>query len=206
MAFVSALLSLLLNPLYLLAFALALPLLYYLIRVVFVNGTKCPSKARIDGKTVLITGGNTGIGKLTALELASRGGRVIIAARDATKGASAVAEIRKASGNEQVFFRKLDLASKQSIHTFAEAFLSEEDRLDILILNAGVMFTPYSVTEDGFEFQFGVNHLGHFLLTHLLLERLKECAPSRVVVVSSLAHMVGSLDFGDMMWKKRWVG
>ena len=183
-------------------FLVFLGLLYYLIRVCLVNGVKCPSKVRIDGKTVIITGGNTGIGKLTALQLAKRGGRVIIACRDARKGDSAVLEIKKVSGSDTVFFKKLDLASTASIRKFAANILKTEEQIDILLLNAGVMFTPYGLTEDGFELQFGVNHLGHFLLTHLLLDRIKESAPSRVVVVSSLGHMVGNLDFEDMMWKK----
>ena len=178
-------------------------LLYYLTRVLFINGRACPSKARIDGKTVVITGGNTGIGKLTAQELAARGGRVIIACRDVEKASAAVSEIKAATGNAEVFYRKLDLASTRSIRAFAADLLAEERRLDVLLLNAGVMCTPYLETEDGFEFQFGVNHLGHFLLTRLLLARLKESAPSRVVVVSSLAHQMGRLDFEDMMWSKR---
>lgn len=194
-----------LNPLYFLLLLAALLLLYYLIRVALINGTECPSNARIDGKTVLITGGNTGIGKVTAEELASRGGRVIIACRDSKRAAAAVAEIKTKTGNNEVFYKKLDLASTDSIRKFAGEILEQEQRLDVLILNAGVMFTPPMKTEDGFEFQFGVNHLGHFLLTHLLLERLRESAPSRVVVVASIAHGAGSLDFQDMMWTKRWV-
>lgn len=178
--------------------------LYYLMRHFFIDGVTCPSKAKIDGKTVVITGGNTGIGKETALELACRGGRVIIACRDTRKGNAAVQEIREASGNEQVFCKKLDLASNQSIRNFTQDILQEESCLDILILNAGVMWTPFSHTEEGYEMQFGVNHLGHFLLTHLLLDRMKENAsPSRIVVVSSLAHQIGYLDFEDMMWEKR---
>lgn len=192
-----------LSPAYLLLSVPISLLIYYLIRVFLINGTTCPSKVRIDGQTVVITGGNTGIGKETALELAARGGRVIIACRDTVKSAAAVAEIRKATRNEEVFCKKLDLASTDSIRQFACEILKEENRLDILILNAGVMFTPYMLTKEGFEFQFGVNHLGHFLLTHLLLDRLKESRPSRVVVVSSLVHAVGSLDFKDMMWTKR---
>ena len=179
-------------------------LAYYLIRVILINGTTCPSKARVDGKTVVITGGNTGIGKETAQELAARGGRVIIGCRDVAKSAAAVAEIRRKTGNEEVFFKKLDLASTDSIRHFAGEILREESHINILILNAGVMHTPYMLTKDGFEFQFGVNHLGHFLLAHLLLDRLKESAPSRVVVVSSiLGNKVGLLDFEDMMWTKR---
>ena len=193
-----------LHPLYLvmLLFLASLPILYYLIRVLLINGVTCPSKVRIDGKTVIITGGNTGIGKQTALDLAHRGGRIIIACRNARKGNSAVADIQRASGNNNVFFKSLDLASTKSIRKFSEEILEEEPKIDILILNAGVMFTPYMLTEDGFELQFGVNHLGHFLLTNLLLDRIKECAPSRIVVVSSLGHYMASLDFDDMMWKK----
>ena len=152
---------------------------------------------------MVITGGNTGIGKETAMELAARGGRVIIACRDGAKGAEAVAEIQRTTGNEQVFFKRLDLASGDSIRGFSNNVLDAEDHIDILILNAGVMLTPKGLTKEGFELQFGINHLGHFLLTHLLLDRMKESAPSRVVVVSSLAHFVGSLDFEDMMWNKR---
>ena len=192
-----------LNPVYLLVSVPATFLLYYFVRVFFINGRHCPSKLRIDGKTVIITGGNTGIGKETALELARRGGRVIIACRTKSRGEAAVSDIRRKSGNDSVFFRSLDLASSDSIRKFSKEILEAEPHIDILILNAGVMFTPYQLTEDGFEMQFGVNHLGHFLLTHLLLDRLKESAPSRVVVVSSLAHKIGRLDFNDMMWSKR---
>ena len=192
-----------LNPLYLVGLFPALLLIHYLIRVLLINGTTCPSKARVDGKTVVITGGNTGIGKETAQELAARGGRVIIGCRDVKKSTAVVAEIRKNTSNKEVFFKKLDLASTDSIRHFAREILREESRIDILILNAGVMHTPYMLTKEGFEFQFGINHLGHFLLTHLLLDRLKESAPSRVVVVSSLLHKMGSLDFNDMMWTKR---
>jgi len=179
--------------------------LYYLIRIFFVNGRKCPSKARIDGKTVIITGGNTGIGKVTAILLAERGGRIILACRNAQKANAAVQEIKEKTGNENVFFKNLDLASMASIRKFSEDILKTEEKIDVLLLNAGVMIPPYQLTEDGFELQFGVNHLGHFLLTHLLLDRLKVSAPSRVVVVSSLGHNFGTIDYDDMMWKKRYL-
>ena len=192
-----------LSPLYLLAVLPASFLLYHFIRVCFINGRQCPSEQRIDGKTVVITGGNTGIGKHTALELACRGGRVIIACRDGVRGESAVSDIQKKSGNKEVFFRRLDLGSTDSIRNFCSDLLEAEPRIDILILNAGVMLTPYQLTKDGFEMQFGINHLGHFLLTHLLLDRLKESAPSRVVVVASLAHIMGKLSFTDMIWTKK---
>lgn len=179
--------------------------LYFLMRYILIDGTKCPSKARIDGKTVIITGGNTGIGKTTAILLAERGGRIILACRNADKANAAVADIKKKSGSNQVIFKSLNLASTASIREFADDILKTEDRIDILLLNAGVMIPPYQETEDGFELQFGVNHLGHFLLTYLLLDRIKASAPSRVVAVSSVVHRFGNLDFDDMMWKKRYL-
>ena len=101
-------------------------------------------------------------------------------------------------------FRQLDLASCRSVRDFATKILSEEQEIHILVNNAGVMFVPYDLTEDGFETHFGVNHLGHFLLTNLLLDRIKESSPSRIVNVASLAHRIGHLDFKDMMWRKRY--
>jgi NAD(P)-dependent dehydrogenase (short-subunit alcohol dehydrogenase family) len=177
---------------------------YWLWRTFFVNGVPCTSKVRLDGKTVIITGGNAGIGKETAVDLARRGGRIILACRSVERGEKAVADVRERSGSDNVRFRQLDLASCKSIRAFANRILSEELEIHVLINNAGVMFVPYTLTEDGFETHFGVNHLGHFLLTNLLLERIKESAPSRIVNVSSLAHVAGNLDFEDMMWKKRY--
>ena len=113
-------------------------------------------------------------------------------------------EVCQRSGSDNVLFRQLDLASCKSIRSFANKILSEEQEINILINNAGVMFVPYMLTEEGFETHFGVNHLGHFLLTNLLLDRIKESAPSRIVTVSSLAHVMGYLDFQDMMWSKRY--
>lgn len=201
---VLAALSLLTNPLYVIGLTVFLGVCYYLLRVLVVNGARCRSKARLDGKVVIITGGNTGIGKETALGLAYRGARVYLACRDMKKGQLALDEIREKSGNNNVFLKKIDLASCKSIRSFVDDFLANEEQLDVLILNAGVMFTPYRKTEEGFEFQFGVNHLGHFLLTHLCLDQLKESAPSRIIVVSSLAHYAGSVDFKDMQWSKRY--
>ena len=165
-----------------------------------VIGRSCRSKKRLDGKTAIVTGANTGIGKETAIDLAKRGARVIVACRDVKKGSDAVRDIKEASKSEEVILKKLDLASLASVRQFSEEILQEESHIDLLINNAGVMLCPYSLTEDGFEMQFGTNHLGHFLLTNLLLDRIKESAPSRVVTVSSGAHFYGSLDFDDMMW------
>ncbi|XP_056268151.1 retinol dehydrogenase 13 [Pseudoliparis swirei] len=161
-------------------------------------GGVCRSKVRLDGKTVLITGANTGIGKETALDMAKRGARVILACRDVTKACIVADEIRQQSGNGNVVVKKLDLASLQSVRDLAKDVEENEERLDILINNAGIMMCPKWKTNDGFEMQFGVNHLGHFLLTNCLLNLLKKSTPSRVVIVSSLAHEKGSIDFDDI--------
>ncbi|XP_066504473.1 retinol dehydrogenase 13 isoform X4 [Hoplias malabaricus] len=155
-------------------------------------GGVCHSTTHLDGKTVLITGANTGIGKETALDMAKRGARVILACRDLDKAHAAAEEIRKKSGNGNVTVKKLDLASLRSVRNFAREIQEKEDRLDILINNAGIMMCPKWKTEDGFEMQFGVNHLGHFLLTNLLLDQLKRSTPSRIVNVSSRAHERGT--------------
>ncbi|XP_065809141.1 retinol dehydrogenase 13 [Labrus bergylta] len=161
-------------------------------------GGVCRSKVRLDGKTVLITGANTGIGKETAMDMAQRGARVILACRDITRARIAADEIRLRSGNGNVVVKKLDLASLQSVRDLAKEVQENEDRLDILINNAGIMMCPKWTTEDGFEMQFGVNHLGHFLLTNCLLDLLKKSTPSRVVIVSSLAHEKGHIHFDDI--------
>ncbi|XP_031704443.1 retinol dehydrogenase 13 [Anarrhichthys ocellatus] len=161
-------------------------------------GGVCRSKVRLDGKTVLITGANTGIGKETALDMAKRGARVILACRDITRACIAADEIRQQSGNGNVVVKKLDLTSMRSVRDLARDVRENEQRLDILINNAGVMMCPKWKTEDGFEMQFGVNHLGHFLLTNCLLDLLKKSTPSRIVIVSSLAHEKGSINFDDI--------
>ncbi|XP_003797423.1 retinol dehydrogenase 12 [Otolemur garnettii] len=173
------------------------------IRKFFANGV-CQTSVQIPGKVVVITGANTGIGKETARELARRGARVYIACRDVLKGESAASEIRADTKNSQVLVRKLDLSDTKSIRAFAEGFLAEEKQLHILINNAGVMMCPYSKTADGFETHIGVNHLGHFLLTHLLLEQLKKSAPARVVNLSSVVHHVGKIRFHDLHGEKHY--
>ncbi|XP_061087812.1 retinol dehydrogenase 13-like [Conger conger] len=169
----------------------------------YVTGGTCPSKAKIEGKTVVITGANTGLGKETARELAKRGGRIIMGCRDMAKCEAAAKEIRGQTLNTHVYARHIDLASIKSIREFANRINQEEERVDILINNAGVMRCPDWKTEDGFEMQFGVNHLGHFLLTNLLLEKLRSSAPSRVVNLSSLAHLLGEMDFDDLNWERK---
>ncbi|XP_028851716.1 retinol dehydrogenase 14 [Denticeps clupeoides] len=157
----------------------------------------CTDSKRLDGKTVLITGGNSGIGKETAVALAMRGARVVIACRDEGRAKKAVGEIKTRSRNVDVFFMELDLANMRSIREFCKAFLQKEKRLDILINNAG-MPSVLDWTDDNFSMCFGVNHLGHFLLTNLLLGRLKECAPSRVVTLTCSNYKYQKLDFQDL--------
>ena len=169
----------------------------------YFGGGVCYSKALLTGKTVIITGANTGIGLETAVDLAKRGARVILACRDVAKGKAAEAEVKERSKSDDVVFSKLDLASLQSVRDFSERTLEEESHIDILINNAGVCcVTPYSTTEDGFELQFGVNHLGHFLLTNLLLERIKKAPAGRIITVSSLVHSVGKINFDDLQPKQ----
>ncbi|XP_032906380.1 retinol dehydrogenase 12-like isoform X1 [Amblyraja radiata] len=156
----------------------------------------------LDGKTVLITGANTGIGKETARDLAKRGAHIIIACRDIEKGDAAMKEIIKQSGNSNIMVKKLDLADTKSIREFAEQINKEQQQINILINNAGVMMCPYLKTEDGFELQFGVNHLGHFLLTYLLIDLIKQSGPARIINVSSAAHKMGKIQFDDLNSEK----
>ena len=139
------------------------------------------------GRTVVVTGANTGIGRATAEELARRGASVYVASRSAGKGEAAAAAIRAAAGSDVVFFLPLDLADLSSVRACADAFLARGEPLHVLVNNAGVAGRR-GLTRQGFELTFGVNHLGHFLLTQLLLGRLTESAPARVVTVASDAH------------------
>ncbi|XP_071801425.1 retinol dehydrogenase 13-like [Asterias amurensis] len=164
----------------------------------YFGGAVCKSENRLDGKTVIITGANCGIGKETAKDLARRGGHVILACRDEKKAEKARREIVDDTGNQDVVVRKLDLASLKSIREFAQQINAEESNLHVLINNAGIMRCPYLQTEDGFEMQFGVNHLGHFYLTNLLLDKMKSSSPSRIINVSSLAHTTGDIDFNNL--------
>ena len=141
----------------------------------------------LAGRTFLVTGGNTGIGRATAAGLAGRGGRVWIAARSRAKGEAAVAEIKASTGNGSVFFLPLDLADLDSVRACSAAFLALGEPLHVLVNNAGVAGRR-GLTKQGFELMFGVNHLGHFALTNALLGRLTGSAPARVVTVSSDAH------------------
>jgi NAD(P)-dependent dehydrogenase (short-subunit alcohol dehydrogenase family) len=142
------------------------------------------------GRTVIVTGANSGLGLVTARELARAGAKTILAVRNTAKGDEAAATM---TGDVEV--RKLDLGDLASVRTFAD----EVDGVDVLVNNAGIMAVPYARTADGFESQIGTNHLGHFALTNLLLPRITE----RVVTVSSMAHLVGYLSLKDLNWKAR---
>ncbi|OBI14354.1 oxidoreductase [Mycobacterium sp. E2462] len=146
------------------------------------------------GRTVVITGANSGLGAVTARELAGKGATLIMAVRDVRKGEKAALHIR-GTHTGPVEVRELDLQDLSSVHRFADGV----DTVDVLINNAGIMAAPYALTVDGFESQIGTNHLGHFALTNLLLPKLTD----RVVSVSSMAHWAGRIDFEDLNWKKR---
>ena len=156
-------------------------------------------------RVALITGANTGIGFDTARVLSQRGATVVLACRDPGKARAAAERMAAAvdtPGREpartRVDVARLDLASLESIREAADGLLSRHARMDLLINNAGVMYTPYGTTRDGFELQFGTNHLGHFALTGLLLERLGQTPGSRIVTVSSLNHRQGTINFDDL--------
>jgi len=153
------------------------------------------TEGELGGRTFLVTGGNTGIGRATALGLAQRGGRVYIACRSVPKGAEAAASIRAATGNESVGVLRLDLADLDSVRSCAAEFLARGEPLHVLVNNAGLAGVR-TVTAQGFEIAFGVNHLGHFLFTNLLLGRLESSAPARVVTVASDSHYAAKgIDF-----------
>jgi NAD(P)-dependent dehydrogenase (short-subunit alcohol dehydrogenase family) len=141
----------------------------------------------LAGRVALITGANTGIGRVTAVELARRGAHVFLAGRSPERHAGVLADIRALTGGARVDYLPLDLASLASVRACAQAFLVRGLPLHLLINNAGLAGSP-GLSQDGFELTFGVNHLGHFLLTQLLLERLKTSAPARIVTVASRAH------------------
>ncbi len=158
----------------------------------------------IRGKSALVTGANVGIGLETARGLASAGAHVIMTARDRARGEAAVADVKRSTGNEKVELLMLDLASRKSIESAADDVLRRPDSLPLLVNNAGLMLSDRRETEDGFEATFGINHLGPFLLTHRLLDRIRDSAPARIVNLSSEAHRrTPGLDFDDLMRTKR---
>ncbi|MFT3712673.1 MAG: SDR family oxidoreductase [Archangium sp.] len=162
----------------------------------------------LTGKTYIVTGGNSGIGLVTVEQLARQGARVVLACRRPAEGQRASDELKAKNLRGSIEVAELDLASLASVRAFAEAFLARGEALHGLVNNAGVMNTPAGKTKDGFEMQFGTNHLGHYLLTELLLPALKKGAPSRVVVLSSCYHdkaqgREGRIDFDDLNFERR---
>lgn len=154
----------------------------------------------LSGKTIIVTGGNGGLGFQSVSAYAAKGASVVLACRNVTKGEEARALILEASPNAKIDVRALDLMDLSSVRTFADQFNKEFDRLDILLNNAGIMMPPYQLTKDGLESQQGTNHFGHFALTGLLLEKLKTTPGSRVVNVSSIAHKQGKMDFDNLLY------
>jgi NAD(P)-dependent dehydrogenase (short-subunit alcohol dehydrogenase family) len=156
-----------------------------------------------SGRVVIVTGANTGIGYQTAAVLAYRGAHVVLAVRNLEKGNAALSRIVAASPGADVTLQELDLSSLDSVRSAADALRTAYPRIDLLINNAGVMWTPKQVTSDGFEMQFGTNHLGHFALTGLVLDHLLPVRGSRVVTVSSLGHRLrASIHFDDLQWER----
>ena len=152
----------------------------------------------LAGKVIIVTGANSGIGFEAAKEFARSHAQVILACRSMAKAQVALDAITAELPDACATIMQLDLASQSSIHQFADEFLTRYDRLDVLVNNAGIMMVPYGVTEDGFERQLGTNHLGHFALTGLLIDRLRSTPGSRVVNVSSGAHRMGVMDFSNL--------
>ncbi|HXL61889.1 MAG TPA: oxidoreductase, partial [Mycobacterium sp.] len=155
------------------------------------------------GRTAVITGANTGLGYETAAALAAKGANVVLAVRNLDKGKDAARLVAQRHPGASVAVQELDLTSLDSIRAAADELRSNHESIDLLINNAGVMFTPKSTTKDGFELQFGTNHLGHFALTNLLLDRVLAAPGSRIVTVSSQGHrFVRAIRFDDLQWDR----
>lgn len=186
------------------AFLTALVLLFVIGLRLWLGPIKgvCTSNARLDGKVVIVTGGSLGIGVETARDLARRGARVVIASRNVKKGNEVVTDIIATTNNPKVEFKSLDLSKFSSIINFVKDFNENYERLDILVNNAGVAGIRQAYTEDGIEKIMQVNYVGPFLLTHLLMEKLKSSRPSRIVIVSSIAHRSHKLDPNDIIGKR----
>jgi len=156
----------------------------------------------LTGKVIIVTGANSGLGYEDSKEFARKGARTILACRDMDKAQNALDQIKVEVPDARAEIMQLNLASLKSVHRFAEAFIEKNDRLDVLVNNAGIMMCPYATTEDGFENQLGTNYLGHFALTGLLIDLLRNTTGSRVVNVSSEAHRMGKMDFNNLMYEK----
>jgi NAD(P)-dependent dehydrogenase (short-subunit alcohol dehydrogenase family) len=163
-------------------------------------------KVDLTGKTCLITGGNSGIGKATALGLAKTGANVVIVSRGKEKGEAALSEIIAKSGNQNLELMLADMSSQDSIRRLASDFKAEHEKLHLLVNNAGVYLTKRITTVDGLESTFAINHLGPFILTNLLIDLLRASAPSRIVNVTSDAHRGAKVNFEDLQGEKKFSG
>ncbi|CAG4956944.1 unnamed protein product [Colias eurytheme] len=161
-------------------------------------------EASADGKTIIVTGATSGIGQETTWEFAKRGAKVFMACRDMVKCEEVRKDIVLETGNKYVYCRPCDLADNASIRKFVERFKSEEPHVHVLVNNAAVMEPPQRVTRDGYETQLGVNHMGHFLLTHLLMDTLEASVPSRVIVLTCVAHARGDINKEDLNFSKQY--
>lgn len=158
----------------------------------------------MKGKQVIITGGNAGIGKATAIALAEKGANILITTRSEEKAIRAIADIKQATGNQNVDFVLLDLSSQQSIRKAAEEIKSKCPKIDVLINNAGCYFSDLQLNTDGLEMQFATNHLGHFLLTNLLMDHIKAAGNARIINLASIAHKsTRELDLNDINFEKQ---
>lgn len=155
----------------------------------------------LTGKTIIVTGGNSGLGFESVKAFAQKGAEVVLTSRSVEKGEKAKAEILKVNSKASVELELLDMADLESIKNFSERIHQKYSQLDVLLNNAGIMMTPYFKTKDGFEGQIGTNHLGHFALTGLLLDLIKNTTGSRVVTVSSSAHKQGKMDFDNFLFE-----
>lgn len=164
------------------------------------NATHIPD---MTGKTIIITGATSGLGKEATRVLAGKNATVIMAIRNLSKGESVKNEILKEFSQAKISLIRLDLTSLESIHLFVNEFKQKYNQLNILINNAGIMACPYATTDDGFEIQMGTNHLGPFALTGLLMPMLRETPNSRIVSTSSLTHKFGKIDLSDINWNDR---
>jgi retinol dehydrogenase-14 len=164
------------------------------------------SNGGMGGKTVLITGGTSGIGKATAVALAAMGANVVVVGRNPERGEAAVDEIKAQSHSESVEMMLADLSVQAEVRRLAEEFLRRHDRLDVLANNAGLVQSKRTETPDGIETTLAINHLAPFLLTNLLIERLEQSAPSRVITVSSEAQRLGNMDFENMQSRRKYRG
>ena len=155
----------------------------------------------LTGKVIIVTGANSGIGYEAAKEFTRKGAQTILACRNMEKAQAALNQIQAEMPDTQAEIMQLDLANLESVRQFAEQFKAKYKRLDVLLNNAGIMMVPYGTTQDGFELQFGTNHLGHFALTGLLIDLLMATPDSRVVNISSTGHRFGTMDFDNLMFE-----